>query len=135
MALPSRGINRIGTLACVDPTRLTDLFDAFGSEVDGGGLTIFLRAYLKPRMGVFADAIGELAYGIGWCDVLISCLPVLRGRERCARSFPPLLHHWSESDHCRMNRRQPHRWVQPVDHPQRVPQELITLAHRSSEPL
>lgn len=66
MASASSGIDSAGTRARVDTARLTDLFDAFGAEVDRGGLAVFLRAHLKPGMGVFSDALGEPTDSIGW---------------------------------------------------------------------
>ena len=61
MALTSSGIDSIGTHARINTARLTDLFDAFGTEVDRDGLAVFLRAHLKPGMGVLYDAIGKSA--------------------------------------------------------------------------
>ena len=66
MAPASSGIDSAGTRARVDTARLTDLFDALGTEVDRGGLAVFRRAHLKPGMGVFFDAIGEPADSICW---------------------------------------------------------------------
>src|SRR5215469_16625462 len=76
MALASNGIDSVGARARVDTTCFTDLFDAFGAEIDRGGLAVFRRAHLKPGMGVFSDAIREPADSIGWWGACIPRAPV-----------------------------------------------------------
>src|SRR5437588_9475352 len=76
MAPTSSGIDSVGTGARVDTARLTDLCDAFGAEVNRGGLAVFLRAHLKPGMGVFSDAIGKSAESVSRCGACIRRLPI-----------------------------------------------------------
>src|SRR5207248_6923375 len=61
----------------VDTTRFTDLFDAFGTEVDRGSLAVFLRAHFKPGVGVCVDLVGESSQSISCWGTRIARTPIL----------------------------------------------------------
>ena len=94
VVMAASGVNRVGTLIRVNTACLTDLFDAFGSEVDRGGLAVFRGAHLQPASRVFSDAICESAQRITWCGTRIPRLPVRKDAGAVANHLviaPPLV--------------------------------------------
>src|SRR5579884_4393856 len=76
MALTASGVNLVSANIGVDAAGLIDLFDAFGAEVDRGGLAVFRCAHLKPCQCIFFDTVGKPTDGLGRRGACIPLFPV-----------------------------------------------------------